>query len=142
MVVMTFVEGERPETEADWRRVAETLRRLHRLTKGLSQRPGWRSSTDLLNAETGTKVDLRAMPPEGVARCRTAWARFVGRPTCVVHGNPTNPGNVRGLCSSRVAKRAVRQREWAGLGSNNRVDTVTVDSTLNAGCRSSPTSII
>jgi len=54
MVVMTFVEGERPETEADWRRVAETLRRLHRLTKAWPQRPGWRSSTDLLNAETGT----------------------------------------------------------------------------------------
>jgi Ser/Thr protein kinase RdoA (MazF antagonist) len=102
MVVMTFVEGELPETEADWRRVAETLRRLHRLTKGWSQRPGWRSSTDLLNAETGTKVDLRAMPPEGVARCRAAWARFGGRPTCVVHGNPTNPGNVR-VTANRVA---------------------------------------
>jgi hypothetical protein len=47
-----------------------------------------------------------------------------------------------GLCSSRVAKRAVRQRQCAGLGSNNRVDTVTVESILNAGCRSSPTSII
>ena len=81
-------------TETDWRRVAETLRRLHRLTKFWPQRPGWQSSTDLLDAETGTKVDLRAMPPEGVARCRAAWARFVGRPTCVVHGNPTNPGNV------------------------------------------------
>lgn len=46
------------------------------------------------------------------------------------------------LCSSRVAKRAVRQRQWAGLGSNNRVDTVTVESILKAGCRSSPTSII
>ena len=96
---MTCVEGERPETEADWRRVAEALRRLHRLTKGWSQRPGWRSSTELLNAETGTKVDLRAMPPEGVARCRAAWARFVGRPTCVVHGNPTN----RKRCRRRKA---------------------------------------
>jgi Ser/Thr protein kinase RdoA (MazF antagonist) len=102
MVVMTFVEGERPETKADWRRVAETLRRLHRLTKSWPQRPGWRSSTDLLNAETGTKVDLRAMPPEGVARCRAAWAPFVGRPTCVVHGNPTNPGNVR-VTANRIA---------------------------------------
>src|SRR5690242_14222675 len=31
LVVMTYVEGEPPETEADWRRVADTLRRLHRL---------------------------------------------------------------------------------------------------------------
>ena len=29
MVVMTYVEGEPPETEADWCRVADTLRRLH-----------------------------------------------------------------------------------------------------------------
>jgi hypothetical protein len=57
--------------------------------------PGRRSSTDLLDAETWTKIDLDAMPPEGVARCRAAWARLVGRSPCVVHGNPANPGNVR-----------------------------------------------
>jgi Ser/Thr protein kinase RdoA (MazF antagonist) len=102
VVVMTYVEGRPPETEADWRRVATTLRRLHRLTQGWPQRPGWRSSTDLLHAETGTKVDLGAMPPEGVTRCRAAWARFVGRQTCVVHGNPSNPGNVR-VTEDRVA---------------------------------------
>ena len=101
MVVMTFVEGEPPETAADWRRVAETLRRLHRLTKSWPQRPGWRSSTDLPNAETGTKVDLDAMPAEGVARCRAAWARLTGRETCVVHGDP-NPGNIR-MTADRVA---------------------------------------
>ena len=44
LVVMTHVEGGPPETEADWRRVADTLRQLHRLTKGWPQRPGWRSS--------------------------------------------------------------------------------------------------
>jgi hypothetical protein len=76
LVVMTYVEGGPPETEADWRRVADTLRRLHRLTQGWPQRPGWRSSTDLLHAETGTKIDLGAMPPEGVARRRAAWARL------------------------------------------------------------------
>lgn len=32
----------------------------------------WRSSTDLLHAETGTRVDLRVMPPEGVLCCRAA----------------------------------------------------------------------
>src|SRR5262245_38526974 len=102
VVVMTYVEGGPPETEADWRRVAGTLRRLHRVTQGWPQRPGWRSSTDLLHTETGTKIDLGAMPPEGVARCRAAWARLVGRPTCVVHGDPDNPGNVR-VTADRVA---------------------------------------
>ena len=101
LVVMTYVEGGPPETEADWRRVADTLRQLHRLTQGWPQRPGWRSSTDLLHAETGTKIDLGAMPPEGVARCRAAWARLIGRQTCVVHGDP-NPGNIR-MTADRVA---------------------------------------
>ncbi|MBT8212857.1 MAG: phosphotransferase, partial [Acidimicrobiia bacterium] len=81
LVVMPFMEGRPPETEADWRRVADALRQLHGATQGWQQRPGWRSSTDLLHAETGTKVDLGAMPAEGVARCRAAWARVSGRPT-------------------------------------------------------------
>ena len=59
LVVMTFVEGGPPETEADWRRVADMLRRLHELTQGWPQRPGWCSSTDLLEVATGTKIDLR-----------------------------------------------------------------------------------
>ncbi len=101
LVVMTHVDGGPPETEADWRRVADTLRRLHRLTRGWPQRPGWRSSTDLLSVETGTKIDLGAMPPDGVARCRAAWARLLGRDRCVVHGDP-NPRNVR-LTEDRVA---------------------------------------
>ena len=101
VVVMTYVDGAPPETEADWRRVAETLRRLHGLTKGWPQRPGWRSSIDLLHAESGTKVDLGAMPPEGVTRCRAAWARLDGRETCVVHGDP-NPRNIR-MTDDRVA---------------------------------------
>jgi Ser/Thr protein kinase RdoA (MazF antagonist) len=41
LVVMTYVEGGPPESEADWRRVADTLRQLHRLTDGWPQRPGW-----------------------------------------------------------------------------------------------------
>lgn len=95
LTVMRYVEGGPPETAADWRRVAETLRQVHRLTQNWPQRPGWRSSTDLLTAESGTRINLTAMPAEAVARCRAAWARLAGRQTCVVHGNPTNPGNIR-----------------------------------------------
>lgn len=102
LVVMTYLEGGPPSTESDWRRVADTLRQLHKLTQGWPQRPGWRSSTDLLHAKTGTKINLDAMPPEGVARCRAAWQRLIGRPTCVVHGNPTNPSNII-MTSNQVA---------------------------------------
>jgi Ser/Thr protein kinase RdoA (MazF antagonist) len=102
LMVMTHVEGGPPETRTDWSRVADALRQLHRVTQGWPQRPGWRSSTDLLHAETGTKIDLQAMPPEGVARCRAAWKRLSGRETCVVHGDPNNPGNVR-MTADRVA---------------------------------------
>jgi Ser/Thr protein kinase RdoA (MazF antagonist) len=101
LVVMTYLEGGPPRTQADWRRVAGALRELHRLTRGWPQRPGWRSSTDLLHAETGTKIDLGAMPAEGVARCRAAWARLAGRRACVVHGDP-NAGNVR-MTANQVA---------------------------------------
>ncbi|TAX54701.1 phosphotransferase enzyme family protein [Rhizobium leguminosarum] len=102
LVVMKYMEGGPPETASDWRRVADTLRELHRLTQGWPQRPGWRSSTDLLHTETGTRINLAAMPSEGVIRCRAAWARLIGRQTCVVHGNPNSPGNVR-ITADRVA---------------------------------------
>lgn len=101
LVVTTYVEGEPPGTESDWRRVADTLRQLHRSTQGWPQRPGWRSATDLLHADTGTKIDLRAMPAEGVARCRAAWARLADTPSCVIHSDPT-PGNIR-MTADRVA---------------------------------------
>jgi Ser/Thr protein kinase RdoA (MazF antagonist) len=102
VVMMSYVDGRLPETEADWPRVADTLRELHRLTPRWPQRPGWRSSTDLLVADIGTRLALGVTPAEGVARCRAAWVRLVGRPTCVVHGNSSNPGNVR-VTADRVA---------------------------------------
>jgi Ser/Thr protein kinase RdoA (MazF antagonist) len=99
-MVITYLQGGPPETETDWRRVAATLRELHRLTQGWPQRPGWRSSTDLLTADTGTRINLNAMPAEAVARCRAAWARLAGCPTAVVHGDP-NPRNIR-MTNDRV----------------------------------------
>ncbi len=101
LMVMTYVEGDPPETEADWHRVAGVLRHLHAATNGWPQRPGWRSSQDLLHHDTGTRIDLTWMPAEGVARCRAAWARLSGRATCVVHGDP-NARNVR-MNAARVA---------------------------------------
>ncbi|KKB80123.1 aminoglycoside phosphotransferase [Devosia soli] len=102
LVVMQYMEGSPPETEGDWERVAATVRHLHELTRAWPQRPGWRSSLDLLVQTSGTRIDLTAMPAEAVTRCRAAWARMRGRPMSVVHGNPNNPGNVR-MTADRVA---------------------------------------
>lgn len=84
LLVMTYLEGGPPETEADWRRVADALRRLH-----------------LAHSWLAAAIDLNAMPPEAVMRCRAAWARLTGRSTCVIHGDP-NPGNIR-MTADRVA---------------------------------------
>ncbi|RYE08435.1 MAG: aminoglycoside phosphotransferase [Hyphomicrobiales bacterium] len=102
LMLMTYMEGGPPDSAADWRRVGDTVRELHRLTANWPQRPGWRSSADLLTADRGTRIDLSAMPAEAVARCRAAWARLAGRPICAVHGNPNSPGNVR-ITANRVA---------------------------------------
>ena len=101
LLVMTYVEGVPPQSADDWRRVAATLRELHRVTQGWPQRPGWRSSIDLLDVDSGTRIDLTAMPAEAVVRCRAAWRRLAGRETRVVHGDP-NPRNVR-MTADRVA---------------------------------------
>src|SRR4029453_840642 len=87
LVVMTYVEGGSPETEADWRRVADTLRRLHRFTYGWAQRPGWRWSTDLPHPGSGGEGATGAV--------------LRGPATCAAPGAP-NPGNIP-MTADRVA---------------------------------------
>ena len=101
LVVMKYLEGKPPESEGDWRRVADTLRELPRVTKDWPQRPGWLSSIDLLKADHGTRIDLTRMPTEAVERCRAAWTRLAGHETCVVHGD-ANPRNIL-VTAERVA---------------------------------------
>ena len=93
LLVMTYIDGDPPKTEEDWQRVAATLQLMHELTQTWSQRPGWRSSQDLIHEETGTRVDLRLMPRDGGARCRAAWAKLAGRSQVVVHCDP-NAANI------------------------------------------------
>lgn len=94
LTLMPFVEGDPTATAVDCHRLADVLRRLHAVTRNWPQRPSWRSSLDLLSEDKGTKIDLTAMPREGVARCRAAWARAAGRETSIVHGDP-NAGKIR-----------------------------------------------
>jgi Ser/Thr protein kinase RdoA (MazF antagonist) len=93
VAVLTWLDGA-PPGPRDWPAVAAALARLHELTAGWTQRPGFASTRELLTAERGGDVDLTAMPAEAVAACRRAWARLDGRPQAVVHGDP-GPSNIR-----------------------------------------------
>jgi Ser/Thr protein kinase RdoA (MazF antagonist) len=92
VTVQSWLDGT-PPGPADWAAVAAALRRLHAVTAGWPQRPGFASTRDLLSVERGGDVDLSAMPADAVAACRRAWARLAGRPEAVVHGDP-GPANI------------------------------------------------
>lgn len=92
VVVQEWLPG-RPPDPADWPAVARELRRLHSLTRAWPQRPGFVSARDLLAAEHGGDVDLRAMPASAVAACRAAWGALPAE-SAVVHGDPC-AANVR-----------------------------------------------
>ena len=94
LVVMEYVHGRALHDSEDWAAVASALRRLHSLTAEWPQRPGWKSSIDLLTADRGTSIALEAMPPDAVKACRAAWQRLADQPQAVVHGDP-NGGNIR-----------------------------------------------
>ncbi|MCT2588308.1 phosphotransferase [Actinophytocola gossypii] len=92
VVVQTWLPGREP-TSYDWPAVTRELTRLHALTAGWPQRPGFASTRALLTADAGGEVDLTAMPAEAVTACRAAWAALDG-PHTVVHGDPQT-ANVR-----------------------------------------------
>jgi Ser/Thr protein kinase RdoA (MazF antagonist) len=94
LVLWTWMEGDAPASEADWRLVAAELDILHRLTRGWPQRPGFRSIRELIERATGGDVRLDLMPPATVRRVRDAWRPLVGEPFSVVHGDPGR-SNVR-----------------------------------------------
>jgi Ser/Thr protein kinase RdoA (MazF antagonist) len=93
LVVTTWLEGDPPASERDWRQVADELARLHRLTVGRRQRPGFASTRELLTRSGGGDVDLDLMPAEVVALCRAAWSALACT-AAVVHGDP-GPQNLR-----------------------------------------------
>jgi Ser/Thr protein kinase RdoA (MazF antagonist) len=93
VIVQTWLDGS-PPGPRDWPGVAAALARLHELTVGWPQRPGFASTRELLTAERGGDVDLSAMPAGAVTACRRAWARLDGRPVAVVHGD-AGPSNIR-----------------------------------------------
>ncbi|WP_026220407.1 phosphotransferase enzyme family protein [Wenjunlia vitaminophila] len=115
VVVQRWLPG-RPPGDDDWSRVAGELARLHALTRDWPQRPGFRSTAELLHRVRGGDVDLTAMPPTAVAACRRAWRRLADVPRAVVHGDPC-PANIR------VTGHGVGFLDW----DESRVDHITLD---------------
>lgn len=69
------------------------LASFHSATSSIPQRPGFRSSVELLALPSGGDVDLDAMPRELVKKCRQAWAAVSNRQTAVIHGD-LNSANI------------------------------------------------
>ncbi len=88
----SWVEGHPPDTEAEWRKVEHTLRRIHQLTTSWPQRPTFASVVELLTQDRGGDVDLSVMPPDAVKVCREAWRALSNDPVSAIHGDPR--GNV------------------------------------------------
>lgn len=86
--VLSWVEGRPPRTEAEWRKVADALERIHGLTRSWPQRPTFASTVELLTTWAGGDADLTVMPVAAVARCRKAWTPLIGAPTSAIHGDP------------------------------------------------------
>jgi Ser/Thr protein kinase RdoA (MazF antagonist) len=115
VVVQSWLAGERPGP-ADWAAVAATLRRLHEVTAGWPQRPGFAGTRELQHVDRGGDVDLTGMPRAVVVACRRAWARLDGVSEAVVHGDP-GPSNIR------VTSDGVGLLDW----DEARVDRVDLD---------------
>lgn len=93
LIVLTWLEGRAPQTAREWREAATALKRLHDLTRGWPQRPGFASSLDLLTRDRGGDVDLGNMPGDVADLLRSAWAPLRGLPQSVVHGD-SHAGNL------------------------------------------------
>jgi Ser/Thr protein kinase RdoA (MazF antagonist) len=105
LILFEWLDGEPPASPRDWAQVAQALRRLHALTVGWPQRPGFRSTRELLTEETGGDVRLDLMPATAVERCRDAWRPLADEPHAVVHGDP-------GAANIRISREGVGLIDW------------------------------
>jgi Ser/Thr protein kinase RdoA (MazF antagonist) len=93
VVVQQFLPGGRPRSRRDWEHVIKTVQRVHELTAGWPQRPGFRSSRQLLDADSGGDVRFAEMPAELAQIVRTAWMPILRGDECAIHGD-LGGGNV------------------------------------------------
>ena len=94
LVVFTFLQGREPAGPRDSQLVGDELRRLHELTTGWPQRPGFCTSHELLGTDVGGDVDMSLLTPQDAELCRDAWFQLPHRAATVIHGDPS-PTNIR-----------------------------------------------
>lgn len=87
-----FFEGEHP-SEDELVHLRPQIVEFHAATTNIPQRPGFRSSVELLHLSSGGDVNLNAMPVALVEKCRDAWSAVSDRQTTIVHGD-LNPANI------------------------------------------------
>lgn len=81
-----FIIGERMVTK-DLPNLEPKIASFHALTINLPQRPGFRSSLEMLTHLRGGDINFEGMPSSIVEICRDAWQQLSNSPVSVVHGD-------------------------------------------------------
>ena len=87
-----FIQGTHPY-EDELVDLQPQIIEFHSATIDIKQRPGFRSSVDLLRFSSGGDVNLDVMPVALVEKCRRAWSAVSDRQTVIVHGD-LNSANI------------------------------------------------
>lgn len=90
-VLEPFVNG-RPALAHDVAGLHDQIAAFHRKGPSVPQRPGFQSVRALLAGARGCDIDLTALPPIVLAKCRDAWTNLSGDET-IIHADIT-PNNV------------------------------------------------
>jgi hypothetical protein len=97
----TFIEGQYLPPEG-LSSLLPLITRFHEATERLPQRPGFRSSQELLIHAVGGDVSLDKMPRGLVSKCRDAWLAVADRHESVIHGDLNHSNTLRCL-DGRIA---------------------------------------
>ncbi|MDO9638822.1 MAG: aminoglycoside phosphotransferase family protein [Pseudotabrizicola sp.] len=81
-----WVSGHIPEP-ADLQALAPRIRAFHAACPPLPQRPGFCALPEFVTHTRSGDVDLGILPPDLLARLRSAWAAVAGLPAQAIHGD-------------------------------------------------------
>jgi Ser/Thr protein kinase RdoA (MazF antagonist) len=97
----TFVDGNQIGTKMI-PKIKTGIARFHKASSAIEQRPGFKSSVELLHLAKGGDVNLNVMPRNLVSKCREAWNMASKRQQGIIHGD-LNGTNVLKTTDGRFA---------------------------------------